>query len=125
MKHAQKMAMAAGHTAAGKPPASVRTSGRKQPMNCAEFQSDLPLIIDSGSSPAHDEHLRACDVCRDLVNDLRYIADQAKLLVTMEEPSPRVWNGIEERLKLEGLVKPLVKSTASRRPMHRVAEPYK
>lgn len=94
-------------------------------MNCAEFQSDLPLIIDSGSSPVHDEHLRACDVCRDLVNDLRYIADQAKLLVTMEDPSPRVWNGIEERLKLEGLVKPIIKSTASRRPMHRVAEPYK
>jgi len=96
-------------------------------MNCAEFQSDLPLIIDSGSSPAHDLHLRACDVCRDLVNDLRYIADQAKLLVSMEEPSPNVWTGIEEKLKLEGLVKPFVKlkPSESRRPMHRVAEPYK
>jgi hypothetical protein len=96
-------------------------------MNCAEFQSDLPLIIDSVSNPAHDEHLRTCDVCRDLVNDLRYIADQAKLLVTMEEPSPRVWNGIEEKLKLEGLLKPMVKlkPSDSRRPMHRTAEPYK
>jgi predicted anti-sigma-YlaC factor YlaD len=90
-------------------------------MNCAEFQSDLPLIIDSGSSPVHDQHLRTCEVCRDLVNDLRYIADQAKLLVTMEEPSPRVWTGIEEKLKLEGMVK----TSDSRRPMHRVAEPYK
>jgi predicted anti-sigma-YlaC factor YlaD len=94
-------------------------------MNCTEFQGDLPLIIDSGSSPVHDEHLRTCDVCRDLVNDLRYIADQAKLLVTMEEPSPQVWNGIEEKLKLEGLLKPLVKSSVGRRPMQRAAEPYK
>jgi hypothetical protein len=91
-----------------------RERRREEPMNCAEFQSDLPLIIDSGGSPAHDQHLRDCDVCRDLVNDLRYIADQAKLLVTMEEPSPRVWNGIEEKLKLEGLMKPSV----VRRPMH-------
>ena len=121
MKPMQKMAMAAGYTAAGKPPASIRTTGRIEPMNCAEFQSDLPLIIDSGSSPVHDQHLRTCEVCRDLVNDLRYIADQAKLLVTMEEPSPRVWTGIEEKLKLEGMVK----TSDSRRPMHRVAEPYK
>ena len=91
-----------------------RERRREEPMNCAEFQSDLPLIIDSGGSPAHDQHLRDCDVCRDLVNDLRYIADQAKLLVTMEEPSPRVWNGIEEKLKLEGLMKPSV----VRRPVH-------
>jgi predicted anti-sigma-YlaC factor YlaD len=90
-------------------------------MNCAEFQSDLPLIIDSGGSPVHDEHLHACDVCRDLVNDLRYIADQAKLLVTMEEPSPKVWSGIEQKLQLEGLIKPSI----ARRPMHRTAEPYK
>jgi hypothetical protein len=124
IRHTQKLAMAAGQTAAGKPPASVAIFGRKDQMTCTEFQSDLPLIIDSGSSPAHDQHLRSCDVCRDLVNDLRYIADQAKLLVTMEEPSPRVWNGIEERLKREGLVKPMVK-TDSHRTTHRIAEPYK
>jgi hypothetical protein len=40
------------------------------------------------------------------VNDLRYIAEQAKLLVPMLEPSPKVWDGIEEKLKSEGLVKP-------------------
>jgi len=28
-------------------------------------------------------------------------------LVPMLEPSPRVWHGIEERLKREGLVKPV------------------
>jgi predicted anti-sigma-YlaC factor YlaD len=121
MKHANKMAMAAGHTAAGKPPAFIRTTGRTEPMTCTEFQTDLPLIIDSGSSLRHDQHLQYCDVCRDLVNDLRYIADQAKLLVTMMEPNPRVWNGIEEKLKLEGMVK----TSDHHRTMHRVAEPYK
>ena len=50
--------------------------------------------------------LATCAVCRDLVSDLRYIAEQAKLLVPMHEPSPRVWDGIEEKLKVEGLVKP-------------------
>jgi predicted anti-sigma-YlaC factor YlaD len=89
-------------------------------MNCAEFQNELPLIIDTGGNPAQDEHLCTCDVCRDLVNDLRYIADQAKLLVTMADPSPKVWTGIEEKLKHEGLMKP----SLVRRPLHRIAEPY-
>ena len=40
-----------------------------------------------------------------LVNDLRYIAEQAKLLIPMYDPSPKVWDGIEEKLKIEGLVK--------------------
>ena len=38
-----------------------------------------------------------------LVNDLRYIAEQAKLLIPMYDPSPKVWDGIEEKLKMEGL----------------------
>ena len=121
MKHAHQLNMATGLIETGLAPAAVGISGRKKQMNCAEFQSDLPLIIDSGGSPAHEEHLRNCVVCLDLVSDLRYIAEQAKLLVTMEEPSPKVWNGIEERLKIEGLIK----TSVARRPMHRIAEPSK
>jgi hypothetical protein len=86
---------------------AVHTFGRENQMNCAEFQRDLPLIIDSGGTVEQENHLRSCEVCRGLVNDLRYIADQAKLLIPMLDPSPRVWNGIEEKLKLEGLVKPV------------------
>jgi predicted anti-sigma-YlaC factor YlaD len=73
-------------------------------MSCTEFQKDLPLIIDTGGNPDHVEHLKSCESCRDLVNDLRYIAEQAKLLVSMNEPSPRVWQGIEQKLKHEGLL---------------------
>jgi len=75
-------------------------------MNCAEFQRDLPLIIDSGGTQQQEEHLRSCAVCRSLVADLRYIAEQAKLLVPMYEPSPKVWDDISEKLREEGLVKP-------------------
>ena len=85
---------------------AVQTQGRVNQMTCAEFQRDLPLIIDSGGDPEQEEHLRTCDICRDLVKDLRYIADQAKLLIPMMDPSPKVWDGIEEKLKREGLVKP-------------------
>lgn len=97
--------MAIGLDATAAATGTVQTTGRTKHMNCAEFQRDLPLIIDSGGTEAQEEHLRTCAVCHDLVNDLRYIADQAKLLVPMQDPSPRVWDGIEQKLRLEGLVK--------------------
>jgi hypothetical protein len=84
---------------------AVQSPGRENKMNCAEFQRDLPLIIDAGGTEEQEQHLQTCDICRDLVNDLRYIAEQAKLLVPMQDPSPKVWDGIEQKLKLEGLVK--------------------
>jgi hypothetical protein len=68
-------------------------------MNCAEFQKVLPYIIESGGNLDEEEHLRTCPVCSDLVADLKYIADQAKLLVPMEDPSPRVWDGIRGALE--------------------------
>lgn len=75
-------------------------------MTCAEFQKVLPYIIDSGGNAEEQEHLRQCDVCSDLVSDLKYIADQAKLLVPMMEPNARVWDGIKDSLQREGMVKP-------------------
>jgi len=74
-------------------------------MTCAEFQRVLPYIIDTGGNAEQEEHLRHCPVCADLVADLKYIADQAKLLVPMEDPSPRVWEGLQKSLEREGLVK--------------------
>jgi len=75
-------------------------------MSCAEFQKVLPYIIESGGNAEEEQHLRECQVCSDLVADLKYIADQAKLLVPMEEPSPKVWDGIRGSLEREGLVRP-------------------
>jgi hypothetical protein len=39
-----------------------------------------------------------------LVQDLRYIAEQAKLLLPMHDPNPRVWRNIEQSLQREGLL---------------------
>ncbi len=75
-------------------------------MTCSEFQKVLPYIIESGGTAEEEAHLRSCAVCSDLVQDLRYIAEQAKLLVPMEDPNPRVWDGIQGALQREGLVRP-------------------
>ncbi len=75
-------------------------------MTCAEFQKVLPFIIETGGNAEQDAHLQSCHICSDLVADLRYIAEAAKLLVPMEEPSAKVWNGIEKRLEKEGLLGP-------------------
>jgi len=75
-------------------------------MTCAEFQKVLPYIIETGGNAEEEAHLKSCPVCSDLVADLKYIAEQAKLLVPMEEPAPRVWDGIQKALEQEGLVRP-------------------
>jgi hypothetical protein len=72
-------------------------------MTCAEFQKALPYIIDTGGNAEQEAHLCSCPVCSDLVADLKYIADQAKLLVPMEDPPERVWEGIQRGLEREGL----------------------
>jgi hypothetical protein len=73
-------------------------------MTCAEFQKALPNIFDNGGDPQQEDHLKTCKVCSDLVADLKYIAEQAKLLVPMEDPPGRVWDGIKGSLQREGLI---------------------
>ena len=73
-------------------------------MNCSEFQKVLPFIMESGGSLEEQEHLKECPVCSDLVADLEYIAQQAKLLLPMRDPSPKVWDKIHNSLEREGLV---------------------
>jgi hypothetical protein len=72
-------------------------------MNCAEFHKLLPVMIESGGKIDEQGHLASCPNCTDLVSDLRYIAEQAKLLLPMHDPSPRVWNNIQASLQKEGL----------------------
>jgi hypothetical protein len=67
-------------------------------MNCKEFQEVLPYIIESGGNAEEEGHLRTCPACTELVQDLKYIATQVKLLLPMHDPSPRVWTGIEQSL---------------------------
>lgn len=72
-------------------------------MNCQEFQNVLPHIIESGGNEEQEAHLRSCDACSTLVRDLKYIAEQAKLLLPMRDPSPRVWTNIQKSLERESL----------------------
>ena len=74
-------------------------------MNCHEFQDALPQIIEGGGNAEQEAHLKSCQACSDLVRDLQYIAEQAKLLLPMRDPNPRVWQGIEESLQREGLIR--------------------
>jgi hypothetical protein len=73
-------------------------------MNCQKFQEVLPYIIESGGNEEEEAHLRTCPHCAELVQDLKYIATQAKLLLPMHDPSPRVWAGIEQSLHSQGLL---------------------
>lgn len=73
-------------------------------MNCQEFQEVLPYIIESGGNEEEEAHLLSCPSCSELVRDLRYIAEQAKLLLPMHDPNPRVWTNIEQSLHQEGLL---------------------
>jgi hypothetical protein len=73
-------------------------------MDCQKFQETLPYIIESGGGGDDESHLQTCSSCASLVQDLRYIAEQAKLLLPMHDPNPRVWKNIEQSLQREGLL---------------------
>ncbi len=73
---------------------------RNTPKNadCAEFQDHLAELFESGQDPSTDPHLATCENCSALVRDLQYIADQAKLLMPIHDPSPAVWEKIQTAL---------------------------
>lgn len=73
-------------------------------MNCKQFQEVLPHIIESGGNAEEEAHLASCHECGELVRDLKYIAEQARLLLPMRDPNPRVWSNIQQSLQREGLL---------------------
>lgn len=75
-------------------------------MNCAEFESFLPDILDSDRTAEQESHLKFCSACSELLSDLNAISQHARLLQGSEEPSRRVWNSIEIALRQEGLIRP-------------------
>ena len=75
-------------------------------MNCADFQRVLPEVMESGGGAEESAHLHSCAICSDLVQDLKYIAEAARMLVPMQDPSPHVWESIGKSLEREGLIRP-------------------
>ena len=73
-------------------------------MNCGEFEQVLPDYIEGSQNPDQQAHLKKCSACYDLLADLNLISSQAVLLRESDEPSPRVWNLLENQLRREGLI---------------------
>lgn len=69
--------------------------------DCAIFQKQLPSLFESSEDLSSQEHLKTCENCSALVRDLQYIAQQAKLLLPIHDPSPEVWENIQSALKKE------------------------
>ena len=70
-------------------------------MTCAEFQEKLPELFESQSGLTGHDHLKTCENCAALVRDLEYIASQARLLLPIHDPSPAVWDNIQQALRQE------------------------
>ena len=79
----------------------VRKGANGITVDCAAFQDQLPGLFESGEDLSAQEHLKTCENCSALVRDLEYIAQQAKLLLPIHDPSPAVWDNIQTALKKE------------------------
>ena len=77
---------------------TVETNVENPIQTCSEFQDQLPELFESGGAFDDQTHLLTCENCAALVRDLRYIADQAKLLLPLHDPSPAVWEKISNKL---------------------------
>ena len=74
-------------------------------MTCEELQNVLASIIDWKPSAQAQAHLDSCRICRNLVADLKHIAQSAKFLLHLDEPPERVWDKIRcmlESQRFEG-----------------------
>jgi hypothetical protein len=68
-------------------------------MECAEFQEQLPELIGSGASAADHPHVKECDLCRELLENLEAIAEAARQLFPEVEPPEDLWDQIETAIK--------------------------
>ncbi|AXC15192.1 hypothetical protein ACPOL_5948 [Acidisarcina polymorpha] len=68
-------------------------------MTCEEFQDQMKDLI--GDDIRDHEHLKTCDRCTALLEELEYIVDIAKGLLPSYEPSDKVWQKITGSLHQE------------------------
>ena len=59
----------------------------------------LPELFETHANLNEEEHLKNCENCTALVRDLEYIAQQAKLLLPIHDPSPGVWENIRSAIR--------------------------
>jgi hypothetical protein len=70
-------------------------------MSCQQFQSQLPELIGSGSIASTHPHPQQCELCQRLIADLETIAEAARQLLPIVEPSEKLWDQIESAIKSE------------------------
>jgi len=75
------------------------TRPRETTMTCADFQERLPELFETHTDLSAEDHLKTCENCTALVRDLEYIAQQAKLLLPIHDPSPTVWDNIRTAIR--------------------------
>jgi hypothetical protein len=78
-----------------------RKNDSPRKLDCRGFQAQLPELIAAGENLADNEHLRTCELCRALLADLETIAEAARSLIPIEEPSDKLWDQIESAIKRE------------------------
>ena len=73
---------------------------------CKEFLNHLELWMEGERHPDAQAHLGSCTSCRNLVEDLNSIHQQARSW-NLEEMnlSPRVWEALRFQLEQEGLIR--------------------
>ena len=81
-------------------------------MSCAEFQAHMPELIASGADLSNDEHLKSCELCRALLDDLETIAEAARQLFPSVDPSDKLWSQIESAIKSDSAVDDSAKQPA-------------
>jgi predicted anti-sigma-YlaC factor YlaD len=75
-------------------------------MTCQKFQEQFPELIGSGADLENDPHLKTCDRCRALLNDLETIADAARQLLPIQQPEDTLWDRIESAIRKEETSQP-------------------
>jgi hypothetical protein len=70
-------------------------------MSCEEFQSQLSDLVGSGADVENHPHIKECDICRQLYEELQTIADAARQLFADQQPEDSLWERIESAIKKE------------------------
>ena len=70
-------------------------------MSCEEFQSQLAELVGSGADVENHPHIKECDICRQLYEELQTIVDAAKQLFPDQQPEDNLWERIESAIKSE------------------------
>lgn len=70
-------------------------------MSCTEFQAQLSDLVGSGADVGNHPHIKECDLCRQLYQELQTIADAARQLFPDQQPEDNLWERIESAIKKE------------------------